>query len=164
MRQYASLVLPPVPHNTFMATLERAIIIAATAHAGIVDKANAPYILHPLRLMLAMPDEISSIVAVLHDVVEDSKPPNRWGFAELRAEGFSEEILAALDCVTRRNEESYEEFIDRCLPNPRARRVKIADLIDNLDIKRLGRELTDKDVQRIRRYQNALARLKSKTG
>ena len=144
-----------------MATLERAIIIAATAHAGTVDKANAPYIFHPLRLMLAMPDEVSSIVAVLHDVVEDSKPPSQWGVAELRAEGFSEEVLAALDCVTRRDEESYEAFIDRCLPNPTARKVKIADLNDNLDIKRIGRELTDKDVQRIRRYQVALARLKS---
>jgi (p)ppGpp synthase/HD superfamily hydrolase len=145
-----------------MATLERAIIIAATAHVGTVDKANAPYVLHPLRLMLAMQDEVSSIVAVLHDVVEDSRPPNRWGFAELRAEGFSEEVLAALDCVTRRDEESYEAFIDRCLPNPTARMVKIADLNDNLDIRRIGHELTDKDVQRIRKYQNALTRLKSR--
>lgn len=144
-----------------MATLERAIIIAATAHATAVDKANSPYILHPLRLMLALEDEVSRIVAVLHDVVEDSMPPNRWGFAELRAEGFSEEVLAALDCVTRRDEESYEAFIDRCSPNPIACKVKSADLNDNLDIKRIHRELTDKDVQRLRIYQNALARLKS---
>lgn len=147
-----------------MATLDRAIIIAATAHAGAVDKANAPYILHPIRLMLALEDEVSRIVAVLHDVVEDSKPPKRWGFTELQAEGFSEEVLAALDCVTRRNEETYEAFIDRCLPNTTARKVKIADLNDNLDIRRIGHELTDKDVQRIRRYQHALARLNSSSG
>jgi (p)ppGpp synthase/HD superfamily hydrolase len=79
-----------------VATLERAIIIAATAHAGAVGRANASYRIHPLRLMLAMQDEVSAIVAVLHDVVEDSRPPNRWGFPELRAEGFSEEVLAAL--------------------------------------------------------------------
>lgn len=142
-----------------MATLERAISIAAAAHAGVTDKANAPYILHPLRLMLAMEDDASRMVAVLHDVVEDSLPPNRWGFEELRAEGFSEEVLAALDCVTKRDEETYEAFIARSLPNPIARKVKIADLQDNLDIRRISHELTDKDVERLRKYQKALAQL-----
>jgi hypothetical protein len=142
-----------------MPTLERAIQIAAAAHVGTVDKAGAPYILHPLRLMLKMTDEPSAIVAVLHDVVEDSKPPNRWGFAELRSEGFSEEVLAALDCVTNRAGESYEGFIDRCTLNNIARRVKIADLEDNLDIKRIGHPLTDRDFRRLQKYQKALLAL-----
>ena len=72
-----------------MSSLERAIIIAAEAHTGQVDKAGVSYILHPLRLMLQMKTDVERIVAVLHDVVEDS----HWTLALLRAEGFSEQIL-----------------------------------------------------------------------
>ena len=142
-----------------MATLERAIEIAVLAHKGAADKAGAPYVLHPLRLMFAVENADAKIVAVLHDVVEDSKPPHRWGIEELRAEGFSEAILAALDCVTARPDESYDLFIERILPNPIARRVKIADVMDNMNVTRLGPEITDKDVARLRKYRKALARL-----
>jgi hypothetical protein len=142
-----------------MATLERAIEIAVLAHKGASDKAGAPYILHPLRLMFAIEDADAKIVAVLHDVVEDSKPPNRWGMEELKAEGFSAAVLAALDCVTARPDEPYDVFIDRILPNPIARRVKVADILDNMNLVRLGREITEKDVVRLRKYQRAFARL-----
>jgi hypothetical protein len=144
-----------------VATLERAIEIAVLAHKGARDKAGAPYVLHPLRLMFAVSDADAKIVAVLHDVVEDSKPPNRFDVETLRAEGFSEPVLAALDCVTARPNESYDAFIDRILPNPIARAVKIADVTDNLDIRRLGPDITDRDVERIRKYRHALARLTS---
>jgi hypothetical protein len=86
--------------------------------------------------MFAVDQPDAKIVAVLHDVVEDSNP-YRFGFEELRAEGFSENRLAALDCVTARPDESYDGFIDRILPNPLARMVKIADVTDNLDVRRL---------------------------
>ena len=142
-----------------MATLERAIEIAVLAHKGASDKSGAPYILHPLRLMFGIEDIEAKIVAVLHDVVEDSKPPYRWGLQELKAEGFSANVMEAIDCVTKRHDELYEAFIDRILPNPIARRVKIADLLDNMNLVRLGREITDKDVVRLRKYQRALARL-----
>jgi hypothetical protein len=142
-----------------MATLERAIEIAVLAHKGASDKAGAPYILHPLRLMFAVEDPEGKIVAVLHDVVEDSKPPHRWGLEELKEEGFSQSVLAALECVTARPDEPYDEFIGRILPNPLARRVKIADVMDNMNITRLGAEITDKDVARLRKYRLALARL-----
>ena len=82
-----------------MSTLERAIVIAAEAHAGITDKGGAPYILHPLRMMMDLTSAEERIVAVLHDVCEDC--PGRT-FERLRGEGFSEEILAALDSVTKR--------------------------------------------------------------
>ncbi len=82
---------------------------------GAVDKARQPYILHPLRLMMRVETEAEKIVAVLHDVVEDSQPPRRWGFDELRREGFSEPVLAALEWVTRREGETCEEFIRRSL-------------------------------------------------
>ena len=142
-----------------MSTLERAIEIAVLAHKGTTDKAGQPYILHPLRLMFAVDGLDCKIVAVLHDVVEDSKPPHRWGIEELRAEGFSEPVLIALECVTAREGESYDQFIDRIMPNPLARRVKIADVTDNMNVTRLCAEISDKDVARLRKYRAALARL-----
>ena len=90
-------------------------------------------------------------MAVLHDVVEDSPPPPRLGFDELRREGFSEPVLAALEGVTRREGETCEEFIRRSLTHPVARRVKLADIEDNLDLRRLA-TLTDRDTERLRRY------------
>ena len=116
-----------------------------------MDKAGQPHILHPLRLMIWVETETEKIVAVLHEVIEDSQPPQRWGFDELRREGFAEPVLAALEGVTRREGETYEEFIRRSLTHPVARRVKLADLEDNLDIRRLA-TLTDRDTERLRRY------------
>src|ERR1700749_1797283 len=107
-----------------MGNLERAIEIAVLTHKGASDKSGAPYILHPLRLMFATEVIEAKIVAVLHDVVEDSKPPYRWGLPELEAEGFSATVIEAIDCVTKRRDEPYEAFIDRILPNPIAGQVK----------------------------------------
>ncbi len=135
-----------------MATLERAIQIAVQAHTGQKDKRGAPYILHPLHLMSKMRTDPERIVAVLHDVVEDSD----WTLEQLRAEGFSDEILAAIDCVTHRADEPYENFIERAKLNPLSRTVKIADLLHNMDASRIL-ALTDKDIARIRKYQKALA-------
>ena len=135
-------------------TIEDALALAAQAHKGQVDKAGQPYILHPIRLMLNVPDEAARIVALLHDVVEDTPIT----IEELRAAGYSEEILAALDCVTRRTTETYEEFIERIIPNPLARRVKLADLADNMDLSRI-KNVTEKDHARIERYRAAWAKL-----
>src|SRR6516164_95128 len=79
-----------------MSTLERAIMIAAEGHKGFKDKAGAPYILHPLRMMLQLSSPDERIVALLHDVCEDCPG---WTFERLRNEGFSDEIIAALDAV-----------------------------------------------------------------
>ena len=116
-----------------------------------MDKAGQPYLLHPLRLMMRVETETEEIVAVLHDVGEDSQPPQCWGFDELRREGFSEPVLAALEGVTRREGETCEDVIRRSLTHPVARRVKLADIEDNLDIRRLA-TLTDRDAERLRRY------------
>src|SRR5205823_11086434 len=102
-----------------MSTLERAIAIAAEAHTGQLDKAGAPYVLHPLRVMLRMKTEEERIAAALHDVVEDSD----WSLVALRDEGFSEAIVRAVDSVTRRSGESYEEFVSRAGLDPIGRRV-----------------------------------------
>jgi len=133
-----------------MATLERALVIAAEAHQGATDKGGAPYILHPLRLMHQMTTVDERIVALLHDVVEDSP----WTLDALRAEGFSEEVVLAVDSLTRREGETYEDFIKRGAVNPLARRVKLADIEDNMDLRRLG-EIGEKDLERLQRYQRA---------
>lgn len=134
--------------------LERAIEIAAVAHRGQTDKAGQPYILHPLRVMLACEGQAAQIVAVLHDVIEDTD----WTPEALRAEGASVEILAALDTVTRRDQETYSEFIERAAGNEIGRAVKIADLHDNLDLSRIAQP-TQADFARMDRYRAALRHL-----
>ena len=140
-----------------MATLKRAIEIARQAHAGQVDKAGADYIEHPLRVMENAIIGDEQIVAVLHDVVEDSD----WTFEMLEAEGFSSEIIEALKCVTKLSEdEDYEHFIDRVLTNQLAMRVKLLDLEDNMDLTRFT-ECTDADIKRNQKYKEAYDRIKA---
>ena len=145
-----------------MATLERAIEIAVVAHKGMRDKAGNSYILHPLRVMMRVNTETEKIVAVLHDVVEDRQPPHRWELEDLRREGFSEEVLTDLNGVTRHPDETYEEFILRSARNPVSLRVKIADLEDNMDVRRIH-ELTEKDLARLNRYMSAWRSLINQT-
>jgi (p)ppGpp synthase/HD superfamily hydrolase len=137
-----------------MSTLERAITIAAQAHAGQVDKAGAPYILHPIRVMLRMNTDEERMVAVLHDVIEDSD----WTLDRLRAEGFPEAVLEAIESVSRRPEETYEEYVLRAGRSAMGRRVKLADLEDNSDLSRIA-EPTEKDRARIEKYRRAIALL-----
>jgi len=136
--------------------LEAAIQCAIKAHAGQIDKAGAPYILHPLRIMIKMENEVEMITAVLHDVVEDTP----LTLADLRAEGFSEEIIAAVDHLTRREGEDYDVFIERVRHNPIAVRVKLADLEDNMDIRRFE-NVTARDIERIQKYHAFLVKLKA---
>jgi (p)ppGpp synthase/HD superfamily hydrolase len=138
-----------------MSTLNRAIEIATEAHKGQFDKAGNEYIGHPLRVMEMGKTEDEKIVGVLHDVIEDTS----WTFEAIEAEGFSQEIVDALRCVTKLSEnENYDDFIDRVKKNPLAVAVKINDLTDNMDIRRLP-YLSDKDVQRLKKYLKAYKRL-----
>lgn len=138
--------------------LQRAIEIAVEAHRDQSDKAGAPYILHPLRVMMSVDTDEERIVAVLHDVVEDGPG---WTFERLEAEGFPSSVIDALRLVTKRpedqgdDEESYLRFVRRTLPHAVARRVKIADIRDNLNATRL-KELTERDRLRMNRYLAAL--------
>ena len=137
-------------------TLERAIQIAVEAHAGQIDKANEPYILHPLRVMFDVQGKEARIVAVLHDVVEDCKD---WNFGRLKDEGFSPAVLEALEAVTKRDDEKdYMAFINRAGANEIGRRVKMADLNDNMDMSRIAAP-TERDHRRIAKYERALAYL-----
>ncbi len=137
-----------------MSTLERAIILAATAHAGQRDKAGAPYVLHPLRMMLKMATVDEQMAAVLHDVIEDCGVTPE----QLATEGFPLAVIEAVVALTKVTvngvEEPYNEFIRRATLNPIARRVKLADLDDNMDLSRIA-EPTAKDYARIDKYKSA---------
>ncbi|MGZ4808099.1 MAG: HD domain-containing protein [Thermoanaerobaculia bacterium] len=140
-----------------MSTLERAIEIAAGKHAGQTDKAGAPYILHPLRVMLRVSTNDERITAVLHDVVEDCGVT----LEDLRAEGFSPDVLRAIESVTKREGESYDAFVARAAADPIGRRVKLADLEDNSDLTRIAIP-TDRDRERVDKYARALQYLRER--
>jgi len=133
-------------------TLDRAIAIAAEAHTDQKDKTGISYILHPIRLMIQMDSEEAMIAAVLHDVVEDSV----WTLDDLRREGFSDEVLNAVDCLTHREGEGedYWDYIKRAGSDPIAIKVKLADLFDNLNPNRLDK-VTEEDEKRFERYRKA---------
>lgn len=134
-----------------MDQLSRALIIAAQAHAGQLDKAGQPYSLHPLRVMLAQTDETARIVGLLHDVVEDSSIT----LNDLAAD-FSSPVVAAVDALSRRGGESYDAYIDRVMTNRLAGMVKRADLLDNLNRSRSGGAVSS---EKIAQYRAALKRL-----
>ena len=128
--------------------LEKAIEIAVEAHRGQIDKAGKEYILHPMRVMLRGQNDTEMIVGILHDVVEDTPIT----IDMLRLEGFSEDILAALECVTKRRGESYGTFIDCVLTNPLATQVKLYDMEDNMNRDHIPYP-TPKDEARFRKYE-----------
>jgi (p)ppGpp synthase/HD superfamily hydrolase len=131
--------------------IDKAISIATKAHAGQLDKAGQPYILHPLRLMFKFHSNDEMIVAVLHDVVEDSS----FTLENLKDYKFSEVVINAIAILTKSNNESYEDFILRVSNNELARKIKIEDIKDNLDLTRLNK-ITDNDLVRIEKYHRAL--------
>ena len=137
-----------------MATLERAIAIAAEAHTGQVDKAGAPYILHPIRVMLRVTSIEEQMTAVLHDVVEDTTIT----LDMLLAEGFPIEVVRAVDALTKRSGETYEAFVARAAMDPIGRSVKLADLAENSDLTRI-QSPTTKDIERVEKYRRAITQI-----
>ncbi|MBP7508174.1 MAG: hypothetical protein KA807_10155 [Prolixibacteraceae bacterium] len=141
-----------------MSTLEKALEIAINAHKGQKDKSGADYILHPIRVMQRGDTESEKICGLLHDVVEDSA----WTFESLKKEGFSEDIISVLKCVTKESEDDdYDTFINRVIQNPIAVKVKLNDLLDNMDITRL-KELKEGDMKRLNKYLKSYWKLKNK--
>lgn len=141
-----------------MTNLEHAIELAAKAHQNQTDKAGNPYIAHPLRVALDFirsGDETRAIIAVLHDVIEDSDVTAD----ALRSEGFSNEIVEAIVALSRNDGETYQAFVDRAASNELSRPVKIADLRDNLDAVRMGLLPPEKAAKLREKYAGALDRL-----
>ena len=137
--------------------LRHAIHIAIQAHGKQLDRNGQPYIGHPFRVMGAGQTLEEKIVGVLHDVIEDTD----LRLADLSAEGFSEEIIAAVRALSKVDNEEYDHYIDRVGKNELAIRVKLNDLTDNMDLRRLT-ELTDDDIDRMRKYLKAYNQLTNK--
>ena len=138
-----------------MNKLERAIALAVDAHAGQTDKAGKTYIRHPLRIMQQMETPQERVVAVLHDVVEDTEYT-----PAMIEEEFGEEIRDAIVRLTKQDGESYFEFVERASANDLAQKVKIADIEDNMDLTRLS-GVSEKTVERQMTYHRALQQLRS---
>ena len=128
----------------------KAMVIAYNAHDGQVDKSGVPYIYHPIHVAEQMDTEEECIVALLHDVVEDTN----MTFEQL-SEIFSKEIIDILRLLTRKEEENYFDYILKIAKNPVAKKVKIADLMHNLDETRLNK-ITKIDIKRREKYKKAL--------
>lgn len=137
-----------------MKDIEWALEMAIDAHRNQEDKAGEAYIKHPLRVMQSVESEDEKIVALLHDVVEDSD----IGLEQVEDHFSNRAVVNAVEALTKRSGESYSEFIDRCKSNDLARSVKIADIRDNLDVTRLD-SLSDEDFERIKKYSRSLEEL-----
>ena len=137
-----------------MPTIEHAIEIAANAHAGQRDKAGQPYIFHPLRVMFRVNGEHEQMAAVLHDVVEDTAIT----IDDLAREGFPPEVLRAVEALTKLPGETRLEAAARAAADPVARKVKLADNAENMDLSRIPNP-TEKDYARCREYEEVRALL-----
>lgn len=140
----------------FMSTIEKAIAFAAKKHAGQVDKGNQPYIFHPLRLMLKVKTPQQQIVAVLHDILEDTDTT----IVDLISLGFEQEIIDAILALTKKSGESRIDAAYRAHQNPIACAVKLADVNDNMDLSRIPHP-SEKDLQRLEEYKKVHAILRS---
>lgn len=125
--------------------------IAKRAHKGQVDKAGAPYILHPETVASFVTKDDEKIVAYLHDVIEDTPCQLR----DLENAGFSSEIVNAVDLLTRKTGQSYKQYLKLVKTNELARVVKLADLKHNSDLSRLT-HVTENDIKRLKKYQDAI--------
>lgn len=133
--------------------VEAAKELAYMMHEGQVDKAGLPYVTHPERVASRLESPEERVVGWLHDTVEDTE----MTVDEIR-ERFGPETAAAVDAISRRDDETWEDYIERMKREPIARRVKIIDLIDNSNLSRIPR-VTMRDVERQARYNRALKEL-----
>ena len=129
----------------------KAIKLCYKAHAGQVDKSGLPYVHHPLHLAEQMDDEVSTIVALLHDVVEDTD----YTLEDLEQMDFSDDVIEAIRLMTHDDSVPYFDYVREIARNPIATKVKLADLAHNSDLSRLDHEPTEIDLERVRKYQKA---------
>lgn len=142
--------------------LAKAISITSQAFENVVDKGGHPYILHCLRVMDGVKNEdtITKICAVMHDLVEDNhKTKYSWDFPDLLREGFPQEVITILELLTHRKGTDYMDYIRAISVHPKATKIKLADIDDNMDVKRL-KGLEKKDFNRIHKYAVAYTYLK----
>lgn len=132
-------------------TTKRALLLCTTAHAGQTDKSGLPYLLHPVHLAEQMDTEDETCVALLHDTMEDcGLTPD-----DLRYAGMNEQVVAAIQLLTHQPGVPYLDYVRAIGASPLARRVKIADLLHNSDLSRIGQP-TERDLARVEKYRKAL--------
>lgn len=139
--------------------LGKVLVLATNAHAGQFDKGGKPYILHPLAVMalLNSDDEELQCIALLHDVIEDTK--TTW--AQLKELGCTDRIIDAVDALTKMPGQSYDEYKEEVFSNKDAMVVKMADLRHNTDIRRL-KGVSQKDIDRLAKYNLFFLELQSR--
>ncbi|HVF25240.1 MAG TPA: hypothetical protein VNA23_05080 [Anaerolineales bacterium] len=141
-----------------MQLIEKSLYIALRAYAGKTDKAGREYIHHPLRVMAKMKTDLEMSVALLHDVIEDSDITAK----QLLAEGIPAKVVEAVICLSRNENEDYQDFVGRTKKNELAAKIKIADIEDNIDVLRLA-SLDEYDLTRIKKYHSAWQFLNDKS-
>ena len=134
---------------------KKAMKLCYEAHKDQVDKSGLPYVFHPAHVAEQMTDEATTIVALLHDVVEDTD----YTLEDLAAEGFEKEILEAVALMTHEDDVPYLDYVAKLKNNPIARAVKLADLAHNSDLSRIG-EIDEETRKRLEKYKKATALLK----
>ena len=134
---------------------KKALKLCFEAHKNQVDKSGMPYVFHPFHVAEQMTDEATTIVALLHDVVEDTD----YTLADLAAEGFGKDLLEAVALMTHEDDVPYLDYVAKLKDNPIARAVKLADLAHNSDLSRIG-EVDEETRERLEKYQKAIALLK----
>lgn len=135
---------------------KKAMKFCFKAHKDQVDKSGMPYVFHPFHVAEQMTDEATTIVALLHDVVEDTD----YTLEDIAAEGFGKEILEAVALMTHEDGVPYLDYVAKLKDNPIARTVKLADLAHNSDLSRIG-EIDEETKQRLEKYKKAKAILES---
>jgi len=140
----------------YTAETKRAMKLCFEAHKDQTDKGGLPYVFHPFHVAEQMIDEDTTVVALLHDVIEDTD----YTLADLRAMGFGEQVIEALALMTHNKSVPYLDYVRHLSENPIARTVKLADLRHNGDMTRLD-TVTTKDEQRIQKYKEAMAILEN---
>lgn len=134
--------------------LQKAITIAVEAHKNQTDRYQAPYLMHVMRVMMRGKTEEEKICGILHDVVEDTE----WTFEDLKKEGFTDAMIEALRCLTKGENEPYDDYISRVKTNKLAIAVKLNDLEDNMDVRRMP-QMEPNDVDRFNKYLKAYQQL-----
>ena len=137
--------------------LHKAITIACNAHQGQSSINGEPYILHPLRLLIKAKSNEEKIIAALHDVIEKSS----ISLADLKNQGFDQNIIGSIDSLSRRRGESYVDYIARLMQNRISIKIKLLDLADNIKIHNENNDNGIYDAK-INQYKNALKQIRSK--
>ena len=133
---------------------KKALLLCFRAHRDQLDKSGLPYVFHPFHLAEQMPDEDTTVTALLHDVVEDSD----YTFRDLEEMGFAPQVLEALKLLTHDPAVAYPDYVARIRENPIARAVKLADLRHNSDLSRLD-HVDSRALARVEKYRQAIALL-----